>query len=68
MENKDIIKDVRSESRTKQHTIKAVVGHLCCLMGLPRWLSGKEHACQCRRHKKCELYPWVGKIPWRKKW
>ena len=31
----------------------------------PRWLSGKESACQCRRHG---LDPWVGKIPWRRKW
>ena len=33
--------------------------------GLPRWLSGKEFACQGRRHK---FDPWVGKIPWRRKW
>ena len=33
--------------------------------GLPRWLSGKESACQCRRHR---FNPWVGKIPWRRKW
>ena len=26
---------------------------------------GKESDCQCRR---CEFNPWVGKIPWRKKW
>ena len=37
-------------------------------MGLPRWLSGKESACQCRRHRRCRFSPWVGKIPWRKKW
>ena len=30
-----------------------------------RWLSGKESACQCRRHA---FDPWVGKIPWRWKW
>ena len=24
--------------------------------------------CQCRRHKRCRLSPWVGKIPWRRKW
>ena len=30
--------------------------------GLP---SGEESACQCRRHR---LDPWVGKIPWRRKW
>ena len=28
---------------------------------LPRWLSGKESACQCRR---CEFDSWVRKIPW----
>ena len=27
-------------------------------------LSGKESACQCRRH---EFSPWVGKIAWRRK-
>ena len=30
--------------------------------------SGKESACQCRRHKSCTADPWVGKIPWRRKW
>jgi len=31
---------------------------------LPRWLSDKELACQCRR---CRFNPWVSKIPWRRK-
>ena len=31
---------------------------------LPRWLSGKESACQCRT---CGFKPWVRKIPWRRK-
>ena len=31
--------------------------------GLPRWLSGKECTCPCRR---CSFNPWVGKIPWRR--
>ena len=35
------------------------------LMGLPRWLSGKESTCQCRR---CGLDPWDGRVPWRRKW
>ena len=35
------------------------------LVILPRWLSGKESAYQCRR---CEFDPWVRKIPWRRKW
>jgi len=29
----------------------------------PRWLSGKEYACQYRRHKRCRFSLWVGKIP-----
>ena len=33
--------------------------------GLPRWLRGKESACQCRRY---EFNLWVGKIPWRRAW
>ena len=32
------------------------------------WLSGKESACQCRRHRRCEFNPWVGKIPRSRKW
>ena len=32
---------------------------------LPWWFSGKESACQCRRHGFDLL---VGKIPWRRKW
>ena len=35
------------------------------LLWLPRWLSGKELICQCRRHG---FNPQVGKIPWRRKW
>ena len=32
---------------------------------LPWWLSGKEPACQVRKH---EFHPWDLMIPWRKKW
>ena len=34
---------------------------------LPRWHSGKESFCQCRRHR-CGFNLWVGKIPWSRKW
>ena len=34
-------------------------------IGFPRWLSGKESACLCRRHG---FSPWVEKIPWSRKW
>ena len=33
--------------------------------GIP---GGKEPACQHRWLKRCELDPWVRKIPWRRKW
>ena len=35
---------------------------------LTRWLSGQESACQSRRCRSCRFDPWVGKIPWRRKW
>ena len=28
--------------------------------------SGKDPACQLRRHKRFRFDPWVGKIPWRR--
>ena len=37
----------------------------------PGGANGKESTCQCRKLKKrgrCGFDPWVGKIPWRRKW
>ena len=36
-----------------------------CFNKPSRWHSGKESACQYRRPR---FDPWVGKIPWRRKW
>ena len=36
--------------------------------GLLRYLSGKESACQCKRHRRYIFDPWIRKIPWRRKW
>ena len=36
-----------------------------CASWLPRWLSGKESTCQCRRHG---FNSWVGKTSWSRKW
>ena len=36
--------------------------------GLPRWLSGKESACHCRKCGRHGFNPWVRKISWGKKW
>ena len=37
-------------------------------MGFPGGASGKEAACQFRGCRRCRFHPWVGKIPWSKKW
>ena len=57
---------------TPKHTshipMTQVCTHTCThthMPGLPWWLSGKESACQCRRHG---FDPWVRKIPWKTKW
>ena len=36
--------------------------------GFPGGASGKEPACQRRRHKGHGTDPWVGKIPWGRAW
>ena len=38
------------------------------LLGFPGGASGKELACQRRRHKRYRFDPWVRKIPWKKAW
>ena len=35
------------------------------VLAFPGGSSGKKPTCQGRRH---EFHPWVGKIPWRRKW
>jgi len=37
-------------------------------LDFPGATSGKEPACQCKRHKRLRFDPWVGKIPWRRAW
>ena len=45
-----------------------ITGSLWEVRGFPGGASGKEPAYQCRRHKRCRFDPWVGNIPWRRKW
>ena len=37
-------------------------------LGFPGGTSGKEPACQCRRHKRSGFDPWVGTNSWRRTW
>ena len=43
-----------------------MISHLS--WGFPVAVSGKEPTCQCRRLRRWSFDPWVGKIPWRRKW
>ena len=45
------------------YTVNSIWHMLWCFPG-----GGKEHAYQCRRHRKNGFSPWVGKILWRRKW
>ena len=38
------------------------------MYGILGGTSGKEPACQCRRHKRHRFDLWIGKIPWRRAW
>ena len=56
---------------TKVRLVKTVVFPVVmyrCELGLPRWHSGKESACQGRICKRHSFDLWVGKIPWSRKW
>jgi len=37
-------------------------------MAVPKWHSGKESTCQCRRQRRPVFDPWVTRIPWSRKW
>ena len=39
-----------------------------CTWGIPRRHGGKESTCQWRRCKRLGFNPWVGRVPWRRKW
>ena len=39
-----------------------------CIRASPGGTSGKEPVCQRRTFKSLGFDPWVGKIPWRRKW
>ena len=36
--------------------------------GLPRWFSGKDFTCQCRRLRRHGFDPEIRKIAWSRKW
>ena len=45
-----------------------VLGQYRALLGFPGGTSSKEPSRKYRRLKRCGFNPWVGKIPWSRKW
>ena len=61
----------RASAKESRHTGNLSSPCVLSLSGepeLPRWLSSKECACQCRRRRRRGFHPWEGKSPWRRKW
>ena len=52
----------------KESDMTAAANTIAIMTRASSWLSCKESACQCRRHRAHEFNPWVRKIPWRRKW
>ena len=51
--------------KKRTETLKRSVSHA---WGFPVGARGEEPPGQCRRHERHGFNPWVGKIPWRRKW
>ena len=49
-------------------SMKSLMMFFNFLWGFPGGASGKEPACQCRRHKRGGFDPWVRKILCRRAW
>ena len=71
-------KEIRKNFEKRSDAIRFILRKICagtmmrkespCGIGLSWWLSGKESACQCRRHRRCKFGPWVRETLWIKKW
>ena len=59
------IRDTKGTFYAKMSTIKDKNSMDLTEAGFPRWFSGKESTCQCKR---CRFNLWVRKIPWKRKW
>ena len=62
-ENRNLFWVLKKSAPGNNNSSYLIETSLC--IGLPWWLSGKQSTCQCRR---LGFSPWVGKIPWRRKW
>ena len=55
------LSSVRKPGKGRNRSASALISHIPPQCRRPRWHSGKESACQCRRLKRCGFPLWVGK-------
>ena len=54
----------QGKSDSVQFGFLCIYVHIYMHVCFPGSASGKETACQFRRHKRCRFNPWVGKVTW----
>ena len=59
----DLETAIQSAVSQKEKNKCCILMHICRIWGLPRWLSGKEFACQCRRLRRFRFNPGSGRSP-----
>ena len=62
------LKRLSSSSSSREVYRNTDTQNNCLLNKTSRWHRGEESVCQCRRHRRRRFNPWVGKIPWSRKW
>ena len=65
-QHQDMLPGMAANQKKKKG--KAKKSQADIIWGVPNGASGRESACQLRRHKRPGFNPWVGKIPWQRKW
>ena len=48
--------------------IKCKFNSFCWASQHNKWRNGKESACQCGSHRRHSFDPWIGNVPWSRKW
>ena len=51
-------RSAKARSAERAKILEEGIGSECGMRGFQGGASGKEPACQCRRHKRCRFDPW----------